>query len=171
MQIQNDPLKKNYHKILVGVEPEAEGKDKLDDSKALSQAIALAKKDNSSLFIFHSVDSLLTREDVLDGINVAGLYAGEALTLCDQMLKEKTEELKTWLSSLKEAVIEEGVKADYEYAVGDPGQLICQLAKEHGVDLIVVGRRGRRGMSEILLGSVSNYVVHHAPCHVLVVQH
>ena len=37
-------------------------------------------------------------------------------------------------------------------------------------DLIVIGRRGHQGLSEILLGSVSNYVVHHAPCSVLVVQ-
>lgn len=33
-----------------------------------------------------------------------------------------------------------------------------------------MGRRGHKGLSEILLGSVSNYVVHHAPCSVLVLQ-
>lgn len=171
MQIQNDPLKTSYDKILVAIEPEAQGKEKLSDSKALAQAIALAKKDNSFLFIFHGIDSLQTREETLVGINVAGLYAGETLTLSDQMVKEKTEALETWLHSLQAIATEEGVQADYEYAVGDPGRLICQLAKQHEVDLIVVGRRGRRGMSEILLGSVSNYVVHHAPCQVLVVQH
>ncbi|MFM7578374.1 MAG: universal stress protein, partial [Microcystaceae cyanobacterium] len=36
-------------------------------------------------------------------------------------------------------------------------------------DVIVVGHRGRWGLSEILLGSVSNYVFHHAHCPVLVV--
>jgi nucleotide-binding universal stress UspA family protein len=171
MQLESDTLKTNYEKILVAIEPEAEGKDQLSDSKALAQAISLAKNNHSSLFIFHSVDSLQTREDVLVGINVAGLYAGETLTMTDQMLKEKTEALETWLQSLQEVAMRHGVQADYEYAVGEPGKLICQLAKEHGVDLIIVGRRGRRGMSEMLLGSVSNYVVHHAPCQVLVVQH
>ncbi len=39
-----------------------------------------------------------------------------------------------------------------------------------GADLIVLGRRGRTGLAEALLGSVSNYVLHHAPCSVLVVQ-
>jgi len=171
MHIQSDQLKTNYDKILVAVEPEAEGKSKLNDSQVLAQGIALAKKDNSSLLIFHSIDSLLTREDVLVGINVAGLYAGQTLTLSDQMVKEKTAELNTWLRSLQKVATNQGIQADYEYAVGEPGKLICQLAKQHGVDLIIVGRRGRRGMSEILLGSVSNYVIHHAPCHVLVVQH
>lgn len=171
MQIQSDQIKTNYDKILVGVEPEAEGKAKLSQSKALSQAISLAKKYSSSLLIFHSVDSSVTREDVLVGINVAGLYAGQALTLSEKVLQEKTEEVNTWLSSLQELAINQGVQANYECAVGEPGKLICQLATKYAVDLIVVGRRGYSGLSEILLGSVSSYVVHHAPCHVLVVQH
>ncbi|MGC1393382.1 MAG: universal stress protein [Coleofasciculaceae cyanobacterium] len=36
--------------------------------------------------------------------------------------------------------------------------------------MVVVGRRGRTGLAEAFLGSVSNYVVHHAPCSVLVIQ-
>ncbi|RMG10302.1 MAG: universal stress protein, partial [Cyanobacteria bacterium J055] len=36
--------------------------------------------------------------------------------------------------------------------------------------LIIVGRRGRQGIEEAVLGSVSNYVVHHAPCSVLAIQ-
>ncbi len=39
-----------------------------------------------------------------------------------------------------------------------------------GADLIVVGRRGRSGLSELILGSASNYVLHHAPCSVLTLQ-
>ncbi|HIK43734.1 MAG TPA: universal stress protein, partial [Leptolyngbyaceae cyanobacterium M65_K2018_010] len=38
-----------------------------------------------------------------------------------------------------------------------------------GADLIVVGRRERGRIKAALLGSVSNYVVHHAPCSVLIV--
>ncbi|MGF1516635.1 MAG: universal stress protein, partial [Nodosilinea sp.] len=50
-----------------------------------------------------------------------------------------------------------------------PGRVICTLAKTWAADLIVVGSHRRKGLSELFLGSVSNYVMHHAPCSVLVV--
>jgi nucleotide-binding universal stress UspA family protein len=52
----------------------------------------------------------------------------------------------------------------------NPGRVICDLARGLQSDLIVVGRRGLTGLSEILMGSVSNYVTHYAPCSVLTVQ-
>ena len=52
---------------------------------------------------------------------------------------------------------------------GPPDQQIIEKAKEWKADLIVVGSHGR-GFWGRLLGSVSNGVVHHAPCSVLVVR-
>lgn len=52
---------------------------------------------------------------------------------------------------------------------GSPDQQIVEKAKEWKADLIVVGSHGR-GFWGRLLGSVSNGVVHHAPCSVLVVR-
>jgi nucleotide-binding universal stress UspA family protein len=52
---------------------------------------------------------------------------------------------------------------------GSPGPVICQEAA--GFDMVVVGNRGRSPMSELLLGSISQHVVHHAPCPVLVLGH
>ena len=52
---------------------------------------------------------------------------------------------------------------------GAPDQQIIEKAKEWKADLIVVGSHGR-GFWGRLLGSVSNGVVHHAPCSVLVVR-
>ncbi|MGL4622525.1 MAG: universal stress protein, partial [Chroococcidiopsis sp.] len=49
-------------------------------------------------------------------------------------------------------------------------RLICDFALAWKADLIVTGRRGRRGLSEFFMGSVSNYVLHHASCSVLTVQ-
>jgi len=51
--------------------------------------------------------------------------------------------------------------------LGAPGTAIVEQSKPG--DLVVVGRRGRSGLSEIFLGSVSNYVLHHAASSVLVV--
>lgn len=61
-----------------------------------------------------------------------------------------------------------GVAAEFTQGIGNPGKVICDLAKTWEANLIVVGNRGRQGISEMLLGSVSNYVMHHAPCSVLV---
>ena len=56
-----------------------------------------------------------------------------------------------------------------ETAEGQPAELL--LAEAQNADLIVVGNRGRGGFASLLLGSVSQQVVHHAPCPVLVVPH
>ena len=47
---------------------------------------------------------------------------------------------------------------------------IIRYAKDKGVDLIVVGTKGRSGMSKALLGSVASKVVTYSPCSVLVVR-
>jgi len=52
---------------------------------------------------------------------------------------------------------------------GQPAQALLHEATE--ATLIVVGNRGRGGFSSLLLGSVSQQVVHHAPCPVIVVPH
>jgi nucleotide-binding universal stress UspA family protein len=62
-----------------------------------------------------------------------------------------------------------GVEAEFSQAAGEPAATICSVANSWEADLIIVGSRGRRGLSELLLGSVSNYVMHHADCSVLVV--
>ncbi len=54
--------------------------------------------------------------------------------------------------------------------MGDPGQAIVEIAEDWHSDLIVVGSHDRGFWSRALLGSVSDAVVHHAPCSVLVVE-
>lgn len=44
---------------------------------------------------------------------------------------------------------------------------ICDYAKEKGIDLIVLSTHGRTGLSHMLIGSVAEKVVRHAPCPVL----
>jgi nucleotide-binding universal stress UspA family protein len=50
-----------------------------------------------------------------------------------------------------------------------PANAILDAVKAHDADLVVVGSRGRGGLKGMLLGSVSQKVVHHAPCPVVVV--
>lgn len=51
---------------------------------------------------------------------------------------------------------------------GAPGAALCDLAGEIGADAIVIGSRGRGGIKRALLGSVSDHVVRHAPCPVVI---
>ena len=64
-----------------------------------------------------------------------------------------------------------GVVVEYTQNPGTPGKMLCETATSINADLIVIGRRGHSGWNEFITGSVSNYVMHHAPCSVLVVQH
>ncbi|ANX02845.1 universal stress protein [Immundisolibacter cernigliae] len=52
--------------------------------------------------------------------------------------------------------------------VDDPGDGILALAREHGVDLIVLETRPRSLLERVFVPSVAAKVVHHAPCAVLV---
>ena len=63
---------------------------------------------------------------------------------------------------------ERGIESTMQMEHGDPVGEIVRVAEEGGYDLIVAGSRGRNTVGELLLGSVSNAVVHQAPCPVLV---
>ncbi len=75
-----------------------------------------------------------------------------------------------FLRNLTQKAIAAGVEAEYSQLSGIPGQVICELAANWSADLIVVGSRGLKGLNEMFLGSVSNYVTHHAPCSVLIIR-
>lgn len=62
------------------------------------------------------------------------------------------------------------VNTEFRQVMGNPGKIICHTAQAWNADLIVIGHRGRSGLTELMLGSVSNYVVHRAPCSVLVLK-
>jgi nucleotide-binding universal stress UspA family protein len=53
---------------------------------------------------------------------------------------------------------------------GSPGDVICRVAAERGVDLVVTGSHDRSWLSRLLTPSVHRHLVDHAPCPVLVVR-
>jgi nucleotide-binding universal stress UspA family protein len=79
-------------------------------------------------------------------------------------LAEAGEELERTAAALTTARVEKRIE------VGDVARTICGIAEELGVDVIVVGSHGRTGLGRLFLGSVSEHVVRHAPCPVLVVR-
>jgi nucleotide-binding universal stress UspA family protein len=63
-----------------------------------------------------------------------------------------------------------GYAATGSVTLGDAGPAIVGWAKTTKPDLIVIGKRDRKGAAEVLLGSASHTVLHHAPCPVLVMR-
>jgi nucleotide-binding universal stress UspA family protein len=63
-----------------------------------------------------------------------------------------------------------GLPVDTVTRHGDPRTVIVDEAKHWAAELIVVGSHGRTGVSRLLLGSVAQAVVAHAPCSVEVVR-
>jgi hypothetical protein len=62
-----------------------------------------------------------------------------------------------------------GVKFETVFADGSPVLDVCAFAKDHNVDLVVTSTHGLTGFQHVLIGSIAEKVVRHAPCSVLVV--
>jgi len=74
--------------------------------------------------------------------------------------------LKTAMQKLDAARI----KYHHHIGVGAEAEVICQYAKEQGCDYIIVGTRGLGSVSNLVLGSVANKVIHLSPVPVLLVK-
>ena len=80
------------------------------------------------------------------------------------------EQGREFLNSLSIEAQKAGVHSEFTQTWGEPGLDIGELAQTWSAELIIVGSRGLTGMKEMFLGSISNYVTHHAPCSVLIVR-
>lgn len=70
---------------------------------------------------------------------------------------------------LVERHIDGGANRTFESVEGAPAHAIQEAIAAHQPDVVVLGSRGRRGVSRFLLGSVAENTVRHAPCSVVVV--
>ncbi|XP_051131846.1 uncharacterized protein LOC127251933 [Andrographis paniculata] len=74
------------------------------------------------------------------------------------------------LSRAFEICREKSLNAKTLILEGDPKDKICRAVEEMSIDLLVVGSRGLGQIKRALLGSVSDYCIHHAKCPVLLVK-
>jgi nucleotide-binding universal stress UspA family protein len=133
-----------------------------------SQLSVNAARRGVSLLAQPTAVTLLTVVTEVPGDDAGGFEGSvyspeEQEQLWQAELREANEELRTTASALT------GCEVDFRVELGDVATTICRIAEELPADAIVVGSHGRTGLKRMFLGSVSEHVVRHAPCPVLVV--
>ncbi|MDB9307650.1 universal stress protein [Aphanizomenon sp. CS-733/32] len=155
-----------FNKILVAV-------DRSEMSiKVFEQALSLAKITSANLMLLH----VLSQEEegspealVFPNIDYYPGWNEQSFKLYQEHWEKFKNEGLQMLQSWSAQANTSGVNTEFTQNTGSPGRMICELATDWNADLIIMGRRGRSGLAEFFLGSVSNYVLHHAPCSVQIV--
>lgn len=154
-----------FHKILVAI-------DNSPISQAVfQQALDLGRATGASLMLFHVLSS---EEEGSPYMPPVGVEYYPALISRTANLQEEWQAYENrsleMLRSRTEQASALGVRAEFTQSSGNPGRMICHMAEMWECDLILMGRRGHSGINELLLGSVSNYVLHHSSCSVLAIR-
>jgi nucleotide-binding universal stress UspA family protein len=122
--------------------------------KALPLVKALAKEGGATITIVHVVERV-------EGIGAVGVPH-----------RADEPEVQAHLRELAAELTGEGINTELEIK-GDvgtrPAHAVVDVARSLGADLIVAGTRGRTAIGGLLVGSVTNRLLHVAPCPVLVV--
>lgn len=140
--------------------------------EVFNQALSLAKLTDAELMLLH----VLSHEEdgspealIFPNIDYYPGWNEESFKLYQEHWEKFKNEGLQMLQSFTSQANTAGVNTEFTQNNGNPGRMICELARTWNADLIMMGRRGRSGLAEFFLGSQSNYVLHHAPCSVQIV--
>ncbi|MEG6586803.1 universal stress protein [Dendrosporobacter sp. 1207_IL3150] len=136
-----------FSKILVPIDGSAES------IAALKQARKIAEQFNSSVTLIHIIQLSTYAHSIPDAI-IQSLDEGGK-----QIIIKALEIFKDYNGR---------VTTEIEY--GHPGIKITEYSKENNFSLIIMGRSGMSDVAKLLIGSVSNYVLHYAHCPTLIIR-
>ena len=122
----------------------------------LDYAVFMAQSHQAQLKLIHVVDQL-------HGFDSYKILHMTAIEITHEMERQAR-------TQLKELVVTLPIPATFDIRFGRAADEIVIQAKDDEVELIVMGSHGRSGISHLLVGSVAESVVRHAPCPVLVVR-
>ena len=126
-------------------------------SRALPDyAVFMAQSHQAQPKLIHVVDQL-------HGFDSYKILHMTAIEITHEMERQARTQLKELVATLP-------IPATFDIRFGRAADEIVIQAKEDEVELIVMGSHGRSGISHLLVGSVAESVVRHAPCPVLVVR-
>ncbi|WP_228281749.1 universal stress protein [Rubrobacter marinus] len=147
-----------FTKILLAVDGSEESRAAADAAAEISEATAA---ELHLLFVMETAP-----------LNPYAPYLGpEAWEVSADVLEKRNEKMRAFLRREAERVEAKGIEVEEAHLTsGVPAKEIVGAAEELGADLVVLGSRGLGAVKRALLGSVSDSVVCHAHCPVLVVR-
>ncbi len=155
-----------FNKILVAIDHSTMSR------KVFEAGLSLAKTTGASLMLLHVLS--FEEQDYPSPFIYSNLKYNPNVEPILEAYREQWQQYeqqgREFLQSLTEEATQAGVKNECRQTKGYPGRNICEEAQTWSADLILVGSRGLTGLKEMFLGSISNYVTHHAPCSVLIVR-
>lgn len=140
--------------------------DGTNQSKAVLDAVSrLQLPSGSEIIVATVVDMGLSTAVDLYSLELPNAAEAEAHAKehAGRVLAEAIARLETTFSG-------KGVTIRPATLFGSPDSRIVELAESESADMVVVGSHGYNRWERLLLGSVSDSIVHHAPCSVLVVR-
>ncbi len=144
-----------FNKILVPMDgsPLAE--------RAINPAIALAKETGGQLVLLHSI---LTDDVLIPD------YMGMPVLQPEYWIHERRRQADAYLSSIQKRFGSPTLSLTYQILEGDPAATILDIVQEEGYDLVIMSTHGYSGVRRFMYGSVTEHVLRHAICPVLVVR-
>lgn len=126
---------------------------------------AIALNDGDDVKIISVVDMALPL-----AIDIYGGYLPDTTELEKTARENASKVLEKTVEMVNHRFEGKQLSVTSEVLFGSPESRIVETAEQMGADLIIVGSHGYNRWERLLLGSVSDSVVHHAPCSVLVVR-
>lgn len=142
-----------FKKILLPTDTSA------NSTKALEYAQDLAQKYNAELII-------LNINYIPKHFN---FYESTYYSYITDLEAKIDKESEKFLNQLKEELAHKGINVKTIYEKGVVGSTIVDKAIQENCDIIVMGSRGLNGIERLLIGSISNFVIHHSKCPVLLI--
>jgi len=139
--------------------------------KALDYAVQIAKKFSGKVTLLNvystSVQPIFLPEPTTLGSPGVPLLTAADVSMVVEAAKRAGKRI---LDDGEEKVKAGKVPFEKILVEGHPVEEIVREVREHGFDLIVIGARGLSHIREILLGSVTDGVIHHVGCPILVIK-
>jgi nucleotide-binding universal stress UspA family protein len=140
--------------------------DGSDCSEAAAEEIARRfRPEEDEIRVLHAVE--WTKELPLCMHFAEGPNAGRDVV---RSRDESFERARQLVNAIAASLQRKGFHTRVSCPDADPRHAIVDSAKSWPADLIVMGSHGRRGLDRLLLGSVADWVVRHAPCSVEVIR-